>query len=359
MTLPGVGAALGTDGKALVVLPDGEKENITPTVAAPYYFFRITAMKHGLSLVSPSGIPTNAPSDPDRLVYSPDQPGVLTVQFRATLTNNGPAWAITNDVRFEADDIAGSVKSWDASNPGGRPVAAGSDLVATLYYTNLPPSNSAFGLKMGRLKLKAEVVDEKCFWVFYPADAFNYPGGPSRPPDLEDPDQLPAAYHIPPNYFYYYMQTTARAGSPLYEWRGSMTTAPWAASGPPYTSYVEAARERTGKTVRYGANATNTYNYIGLFGWACRHELTHSSNYAAWWPNGWNSNDDPDQDALPSAFELQAGSNPTNSVSFPVPDRMFAGSWNDDEWYTLDHEPVWGNEWAKNEDWAYPGYWFR
>ncbi|MCW5551572.1 MAG: hypothetical protein KIS67_05320 [Verrucomicrobiae bacterium] len=166
----------------------------------------------------------------------------------AVLTNNGPAWVLTNRVRFEADDIGSAQKVWSADNPDGRPVANGAELTATLYYINLPTNNSDFGLKFARVLLDGEVHDQKCFWAFYPADAFNHPG-PNPPPDGSQGKR-------PRNYFYYYMQTQAGAPTktqhgPFYkgdaEHWGTSEFEPW----PPYryfAAYSQTSRHPQGKT---------------------------------------------------------------------------------------------------------------
>jgi hypothetical protein len=329
------------------VLADNTTEDVTVTAkGAKHYQADVTVQKHGLVLVKPSGNPTNAPSDPDRLSYNDERLGVLELNLTAVLTNNGPAWVLTNRVRFEADEIPDSTQGWSTNNPNGRPIANGSELSATLYYANLPPTNSAFGLKFARVTLDGKVSDDKCFWVFYQADAKNYPG-------CGDPDDD----RTPPNYFYYYLQTSANCGSPDYgpdyAYGGhSAAKLPWEQAGPAYRYQIEAKGGRLGYDPVFGVNGGKNYQYINVFGYARRHEGAHATNYNTWWPSGYISGRDPDQDAIPTSIEIAAGLVPTNRVSKPNPG---IPNWDDGQWYTLLHEPEWGVNQADQEDWAHPG----
>ncbi len=343
---------LDNDGKIYPVLPDGQTRDVTPRVdGSSYYTFGEPGhSKHGLELVQPYSKPTDGPIAGDKIYYSNARPGVLTVLFEAVLTNNGPAWALTNRVRFEADEISGSTPSWSPDHPGGQPTASGSSLFATLYYTNLPPNNSAFGLKFGRVRLDGEVHDEKCFWVFYLADAFNYPG-------CSDPNEDPKT---PPNYFYYYRQTPANYGSPEYGYRGkSEETRPAGQPSlrPPYLYYVNAGPKWRGRyDVLYGQNAGRSYQYINVFAYACRHEATHGMDFDSWWPNGWVSTNDVDQpqpDSIPSTIETTLGFDPSLTATHERPEGV--SPWDDDQQHTLDHEPTWGEKEGDDHDWAHPG----
>ena len=342
---------LDKNGFLYVVLPDGITKDATPCVDnLEYYEFAVGANKHYIELVKPSGNPTNAPSGEDRLVYNASRPGVLTVTFIGRLTDYGPAWVLTNRVKFDADDIPGSTKTWDAANPGGRPIANGSDLTATLYYTTLPENNSAFGLKFGRMTLDGAEVDQKCFWAFYDADAYNYPG-------CADPDEYPKT---PPNYFFYYRQTPANYGTPEYGYRGkSEETRPAGQPSlrPHYLYYVNAGPNwRGGYDVRYGQNAGRSYQYINVFAYACRHEATHGMDFDNWWPDGWVSTNDVDQpqpDSIPSTIEPALGFDPSLTATYERPEGV--SPWDDDQQHTLDHEPTWGEKDGDDYDWAHPG----
>ena len=369
---------LDKDGFLYVVLPDGITKDATPCVDnLEYYEFAVGANKHYIELVKPSGNPTNAPSGEDRLVYNASRPGVLTVTFIGRLTDYGPAWVLTNRVKFDADDIPGSTKTWDVANPGGRPIANGSDLTATLYYTTLPENNSAFGLKFGRMTLDGAEVDQKCFWAFYDADAYNWPGC-GLPYDTENP--YPGMQYTPPNYHYYYMQTAAGFGNPLFDYGSSHQTWPWQYCPPRHDKYyveIRNGRSTSQPILSPGANAGQVLNYIDRFAWACRHEARHSENYIAWWGSQCYSqtNDvdvwDPPRsygDAIPNWVEptlpYYAGEpySPTNALTFAGrfdgTSDYVPGDFDDDQLYTCLTAQVWTTTQQTNSfkvDWAKPG----
>ena len=357
-----------------MVLPDGITKDATPCVDnLEYYEFAVGANKHYIELVKPSGNPTNAPSGEDRLVYNASRPGVLTVTFIGRLTDYGPAWVLTNRVKFDADDIPGSTKTWDVANPGGRPIANGSDLTATLYYTTLPENNSAFGLKFGRMTLDGAEVDQKCFWAFYDADAYNWPGCRdwiSSNPEAQIPDIDKTRQ---PNYFHYYMQTEAKVespdcNSPTFNFRASGTVHPSnPLSNPPFPYQLEIKNDRKNKRILSpGVNANQQLEYIDRFAWAARHERTHHDSFHTWWTTGsaprvWSSSTDGDVDYIPD--ELEPGMSAELGGPFVITmldtyrgDELF----DDDERHTCMTAAEWtpnrdGPEGSDPEDWAMPG----
>jgi hypothetical protein len=373
---------LGSDGRLYTVLPDGKTFDVTPTVLGKTYYTYAAPIpnKHGLELVTPSGNPTNPPSWPDRFCFSADDPGVLTLNLVAVLTNNGPAWVLTNRVRFEADDIGSAQKVWSTDNPGGRPVASGSELTATLYYINLPTNNSDFGLKFARVLLDGEVHDRKCFWAFYDADAYNYPGCSGPPYNEHDPQ--PGMHLTPPNYFFYYMQTPAAVhspccNSPTYNRGGSLIVFGLAANppqtNPPFPYWIECVRPpgREGKEIKEPgeiagptppyANGGDTLYYIDVFAWAGRHEKSHHHDYHTWWTTGtppltYNSQNDGDGDFLPDAQESTLPGGPYD----PTKAKTFGDDLNDTERHACVTAEVWeplrnGPGESDPNDWAKPG----
>jgi hypothetical protein len=46
---------------------------------------------------------------------------------------------------------------------------------------------------------------------------------------------------------------------------------------------VEAENERLGYSPKFGLNGDNTYKYINVFAYSCRHEATHGSDFVTWW----------------------------------------------------------------------------
>jgi hypothetical protein len=288
-------------------------------------------------------------------------------QFEAILTEGGPARAVTNYVRFQADAIAGSLQTWWPRNPGGRPWAWGNRLFATLTYFGLPLDNSAFGVKMARVKLLGETKDSKCFWTFYLADAYNHPGGHPTP----DPEEPPKK--VEPNYFYYYRQTSARYGNPIFDYNRSRQTWPWEYCPPRHTEYyVEIGKGRPhGPIPSPGANAGQLLRYIDRFAWACRHEVKHSENYVAWWgPQCYSKTNDADVwpahpthgDAIPNAIEPNLRYegqpyDPTNPFTFAGREEVL-DDWDDDQLYTSMNAEVWTKEQQDAsfaDDWAKPG----
>ncbi len=344
---------LNSEGELYKVLPDAGLYDVTPYAeSSTYYRYAApTHTKHDLILDAPSGDPGGEPSAGNREVFTGTQPGVLTLVLRAHLTGGASAEKIVDLVRFEVDDIPGSSKAWHTDNPNGRPTANGSEFTATVIFTTLPADNSSFGKKFARVLLDGQVVGSKCWWAFYTADAYNYPGAPTPPPDVEAPTQLHEAYYIPRNYYFYYKQTDAWYGSPGFYYPRSQETLPWQKAGPPYPYYVEVATCRTGYVVAFGNNLDNLYQYIDVFAYACRHEAKHGEDFDAWWSPCWDPAEDLDQDALPNEIEEQVGSNPYFST-FNNPG---ISNWTDDQWYTLNHELEWTAQEINEQDWAHPG----
>jgi len=64
---------------------------------------------------------------------------------------------------------------WDPANPNGKPTAANGFLTATVTFTNLPNSNSAFGVKTARLKRDGDVVATNKYAVFFDKFGANHP----------------------------------------------------------------------------------------------------------------------------------------------------------------------------------------
>ena len=56
---------------------------------------------------------------------------------------------------------------------------------------------------------------------------------------------------------------------------------------------------------------------------------------------------------MPNDVELIVGSDPDLYSTFQAPNGIV--NWNDDQWYTLNHEPAWGTSQGDREDWAHPG----
>jgi hypothetical protein len=130
---------------------------------------------------------------------------------------------------------------------------------------------------------------------------------------------------------------------------------------PPYLYYVEAKKCRTNYLVHYGQNADMAYRYINVFAYACRHEATHGMDFDGWWPTGWISTNDVDipvPDSIPSSVETTNGFGFNFNLTATYPQPQGVAPWDDDQDYTMRHEPCWSDEdveMANKEDWAHPG----
>jgi hypothetical protein len=296
----------------------------------------------------------------NRFVFTSNQTGVLALELGATVQ---PAEQEAFDylgsrVRFELEAIGDSELRWEDEDNPGVGIADGHGFHNNAEFHGLPSSNAAFGRKLARLYVDGlwDLDSEQEIKVFFPADAYNYPGCPERVADPNfDPEGTPDKY-IPSNYFFYYSQIPSVVyGNPQFNYLGSGETKPWM-TDPPYPYYVEARRERLGYPVHFGTNAGRTYQYINVFAYACRHEATHASNYATWWPQRHRAPNEPldrDNDAMPNDVETANGYNPDHPVSFPPPPEIL--NWNDDQRYTLSTEPEWEPNEGDGLDWAHPG----
>lgn len=366
---------LNSEGKLYKVLPDGGLYDVTPYVesSAYYRYAAPTHTKHDLILDAPSGDPGGEPSDGNRQVFTDTQPGVLTLVLRAHLRGGASVEKILDLVRFEVDDIPGSSEAWHTDNPNGRPTANGSEFTATVTFTTLPADNSSFGKKFARVLLDGQVVDSKCWWAFYTADAYNYPGAPTPPPDVNDTSQLPEAFWIPRNYFYYYMQTEAGAGcrseccnSPGFHDQHSSTLfgpqLPQLPS-PPYPYRVQiSGNDRLGLNPikEPGANANQGLAYIDRFAWTVRHEKRHHDNYHSWWPfpeQYSEALDGTDGDSIPAGLEpsLPGGPYSSSLLDSHPNDAYPAAVGGDNERVTCITADVWNPLNSKLWDWAKPG----
>jgi hypothetical protein len=261
--------------------------------------------------------------------------------------------------KFEVDAVVDSELKWENENGGlGIHDPASGAFRNLAEFRMLPTSNSAFGPKIARLLVEGlwGLDSEQQFRVFFPADAYTYPGCPER---VADPNFDPEGTHdkyIPSNYFFYYSQIPSVVyGNPQFHYLGSRETKPWM-TDPPYPYYVEARRDRLAYPVHFGKNAGRTYQYINVFAYACRHEATHGSNYAVWWPGKHRAPIEPldrDNDAMPNDVETTHGYDPDDPVTFPPPKGI--KNWDDDQHFTLSTEPEWGEIQGNSYDWAHPG----
>ena len=280
--------------------------------------------------------------------------------------------------KFEVDAVVDSELKWENENGGlGIHDPASGAFRNLAEFRMLPTSNSAFGPKNARLLVEElwGLDSQQQIHVFYPADAFNHPGG------------TPSYGNRPRNYFYYYMQTDARipptAYGPFYDGHeGQWGQSRWELQYPYryYGAYHQTRRHPPGQYIPApGVNGGTYLTYIDLFAWALRHERSHHLNWMQFWapddvplnpPDGdWRDWDpDPYQrfcgdwlpDILEGYMEAEGGPySPTHTDSHP-------GDQYDNRPFELrdDHQRhncnsfnavVWPAESADPQDWARPG----
>ena len=121
-------------------------------------------------------------SSNDKYVYNDSKPGVLEMEFKATVTPS----QYEQEVEWSVPEIEGATRTFDP--PSGK----GSYL--KVRYEGLPKDNNQFGIKTVHAIVNVggcQAEDSATVKLFFPRDATNNPSG-----DL-------------PNWFYYWKQTPA------------------------------------------------------------------------------------------------------------------------------------------------------
>ena len=138
-----------------------------------------------ISLVTPNGDPVANPVDSgdgqNEFTYSSANPGVLTMNLKASASPAGFAARIKDDCRFAVGSIGNSTMAWAAANPGGAPTVDGGYLCATATFTGLPANNSYFGKKEASISYGGEVFDRNDYEVFFLKFGKNHPECSSCP----------------------------------------------------------------------------------------------------------------------------------------------------------------------------------
>ncbi len=214
-------------------------------------------------------------------------------------------------------------------------------------YTGLPAYNSAFGFK----SLAAQYLwippgaDYCPFGVYFPEEATNHPG--------------PGTGWLP-NWFFYWMQTSAGYGYPDYDENNTYSDygyTIWDSSAGAYVHFLctEANESYTPPDGPEGVK-DETHDGIDSFAWLCRHEARHVVERNEWWPNGTiPPAADVDGDRIPDA--LEAGLNNPEGYQFDPAERDTDGDgWRDAEDYTMWTQEEWDIGSADSEDWANPGH---
>jgi hypothetical protein len=269
----------------------------------------------------------SAPAEGDHVVFDSAYPGVATVSCTAAATPSN----MTSSIWWSAPQRAGSQSF---SGTGGS---------VTLTLTGLPAGNSAFGnfpitAQIGTTcPVASDTHTTKLFFGGNDSDT-NHPGQGS------------------PNWYYYWKQTGAVAGSPSYDGGSSLGYTTW--SGAAWISYLGIG-DNNSYTPAEGDNARTALDGIDHFAWACRHEARHVTTFSAWYPQGVTSSD-TDGDGLPDNQEAALGGtqqNPLNGGPFTsgVPDTDGDGR-PDAEDYTMNTQTPWTKGSADTVDWASPGH---
>lgn len=143
--------------------------------------------------VTPAGDPVAAPVDSgdgqNEFTFSSASTGILNLALKAKVIPSGIANKIKDHVVFEVDPIGNSSLSWDASNPGGKPIAQGDNLIAMAKYTDLPDTNAAYGTKTAHIRCNGQLAGTASYEAFFLKSASNNPGG---------------FFFSDPNWFYYW-----------------------------------------------------------------------------------------------------------------------------------------------------------
>ena len=132
-----------------------------------------------LQFITPAGDPVAYPIDSgagqNEFTYSEANPGVLTMNLKASVSPIGYAALIRDDCRFSVDPIGDSTMAWDASNPDGVPTVSENCLIATVTFTGLPKTNSDFGKKKASISCRGAIYDQNDYEVFFAKIAKNHP----------------------------------------------------------------------------------------------------------------------------------------------------------------------------------------
>ena len=295
-----------------------------------------------IKLITPSGDPVNAPvqsgDGQNEFVYSAANPGVLTVNLKASVMPSSALSKVQDDVSFTVDNILGATMQWSAQNPNGKATVNNGFLCATVTFTDLPGVNASFGLKTARVFYDSVKKDEKNYEVFFPRDANNNPGVMDVP-----------------NWFYYWKQTSAN---------GANTVMIYTNSGG--SEYLFPGIIYIGATAVSEGRATwGSPKGIDRFAWTTRHEAKHHTQLTGFWPTGYDSARDFNGNWIPDEIEAtymsgryfnSNGHQYSDEFGYgenPISDVEDICMRSQTPPYSLD--VLWNNGYADTEDWASPG----
>ena len=127
-------------------------------------------------------IASSIASSEDKYVYSDSDPGILEMEFTATVTPS----QYEQEIEWSVPEIEGATRTYDPPSGKGPRLK--------VRYEGLPKDNTQFGPKKVHAIVNVggcQVEDSITVKLFYPRDATNNPGGEF------------------PNWFYYWKQTPA------------------------------------------------------------------------------------------------------------------------------------------------------
>ena len=160
----------------------------------------------------------------------------------------------------------------------------------------------------------------------------------------------------PPNWFYYWEQTTAAIGTMTYNAAAGGGECLW--DNPDYTCELGPDSSTPYRTPQVGANANTDLDGIDTYAWSARHEWQHHEQKTTWWgEDGYDADDDEDGDGVPDdledGFDAEEGGPYDSDEYDSYPDD--GNLENDIERHCVHTQEVWGVGTANSNDWAHPG----
>jgi hypothetical protein len=305
-----------------------------------------------LQFVTPSGDPEKDPSTSNEFVFLNTNPGKLTLNLSVKVVPASAIDKIKDNAIFTVDTIGNSTMAWHQDNPGGKATVSGDTLIATVTFTNLPSSNSAFGKKTAKITCTGSfgtIEKSTDYEVFFPKNATNHPSNASN--------------SNWPNWMFYWLQTITPLGSPTFKYGTSSFFTPGT------TEITLSAGDAGSYNAPYGAN--NPLEGIDNFAWTVIHESQHYKDWLDLWNNNysyWLNNysgkttpgGDKDSDFIPNRTEdvnLNGTYDTGDLYDWQVYNTPTAGRpasiVNDfEDWNCTRHTGVTGNH---SKDWGAPG----
>ena len=279
----------------------------------------------------------STPDGAKDISFDDGKPGraVVALLSRATVAGR----AVSDDMRWTLEPIEDGTTLTPSEATGEK---------VSFTYETLPEKNTSFGVRKATMQVEAEgctCARASNLRIFYAPFATNHP----------QPGALPAGGDAPtPNWFYYWMQTSAGRGVDparvVYRTTIAPENIPPAGAPPPMINgrYEESADRVliAGRVPRRGACRARMaegnpprptgVSAIGIdcFAETLRHEWRHRVEYRQWWSGGYDRASDLDGDRVPNGVEEQEpGCNRMDPLScqrrpFPdVTDRELTAYW--------------------------------